>query len=249
MGKPVLVITGGSAGIGAATARLGAARGYAVALSYFGGREAAEALAADVTAASGVAMAMRADASDEAATADFFAAVDRLLGPVTALVNNAGITGPISTLDQVNAGMLDRVFATNVTGCFLALKQAIRRMATDLGGPGGAVVNVSSRAAALGSPNEWVHYASSKGAVNSFTIGAARELAPRGIRVNAVSPGLIDTGIHAKAGQPDRAARMAPGIPMQRAGTAEEVARVILWLLSDEAAYVTGALVPVSGGR
>ena len=247
--KPVLAITGGGAGIGAATARLGAARGYAVALSYRGGRAAAEALAAEITAGGGTAMAMHADAGDEAATSDFFAAIDRRLGPVTALVNNAGITGPMATLEQVDAAVLDRVLATNVTGCFLALKQAIRRMATDLGGPGGAVVNVSSRASELGGPNEWVHYAASKGAVDSFTIGAARELAPRGIRVNAVCPGLIDTDIHAKAGQPDRAARMAPGIPMQRAGTAEEVAKVILWLLSDEAAYVTGALLPVSGGR
>ena len=246
---PVLVITGGGAGIGAATARLGVARGYAVALSYRGGRAAAEALVAELSAAGGKAMAMHADAGDEAATSDFFAAVDRQLGPVTALVNNAGITGPVAALDQVDAAVLDRVLATNVTGCFLALKQAIRRMATDLGGPGGAVVNVSSRAAALGGPNEWVHYAASKGAVDSFTIGAAKELAPRGIRVNAVCPGLIDTDIHAKSGQPDRSERMAPTIPMQRAGTAEEVARVILWLLSDEAAYVTGALVPVSGGR
>ncbi len=247
--KPVLVITGGGAGIGAATARLGAARGYAVALSYRGGCEAAEALVVALTAAGGTAMAMHADAGDEAATSDFFTAVDRRLGPVTALVNNAGITGPVATLDAVDAAVLDRVFTTNVTGSFLALKQAIRRMATDLGGPGGAVVNVSSRAAALGGPNEWVHYAASKGAVDSFTIGAAKELAPRGIRVNAVCPGLIDTDIHPKAGQPDRLERMAPAIPMQRAGTAEEVARVILWLLSDEAAYVTGALVPVSGGR
>lgn len=247
--KPVLVITGGGAGIGAATARLGAARGYAVALSYRGGREAAEAVVAEITAGGGSAMAMRADAGDEAATSDFFAAVDHRLGRVMALVNNAGITGPVSTLDQIDAAVLDRVLATNVTGCFLALKQAIRRMATDLGGPGGAVVNVSSRAAGLGGPNEWVHYAASKGAVDSFTIGAAKELAPRGIRVNAVCPGLIDTDIHAKAGLPDRMARMAPSVPMQRAGTAEEVAKVILWLLSDEAAYVTGALVPVSGGR
>lgn len=246
---PVLVITGGGAGIGAATARLGSARGYAVAISYRGGRAAAEALAAELVAGGAAALAMHADAADEAATSDFFAAVDRQLGPVTALVNNAGITGPVSTLDQVDPAVLDLVFATNITGPFLALKQAIRRMATDLGGPGGAVVNVSSRAAALGGPNEWVHYAASKGAVDSFTIGAARELAPRGIRVNAVCPGLIDTDIHAKAGQPDRLERMAPGIPMRRAGTAEEVARVILWLLSDEAAYVTGALLPVSGGR
>ncbi len=249
MRKPVMVVTGGSSGIGAATARLGAARGYAVALSYRDSRVAAEALVAEIAAAGGAAMAVQADAADEAATADFFAAVDQALGPVTALVNNAGITGPIATLDQVEAAMLDRLLATNVTGCFLALKQAIRRMATDLGGPGGAVVNVSSRAAGLGGANDWVHYAASKGAVDSFTIGAARELAPRGIRVNAVSPGLIDTDIHAKAGRPGRAQQMAPNIPMQRAGTAEEVAKVILWLLSDEAAYVTGALVPVSGGR
>lgn len=247
--KQVLVVTGGAIGLGAATARLAAARGYAVAVSYRASRVAAEALVAEITAAGGEAMAMHADAGDEAATSDFFSAVDRRLGPLTALVNNAGITGPVATLEQVDGAVLDRVFGTNVEGYFFALKQAIRRMATDLGEAGGAVVNVSSRSAAIGGANHWMHYAASKGAVDSLTIGAARELAPRGIRVNAVSPGLINVGVHAKTVMHERMEQLLPTVPMQRAGTAEEVARVILWLLSDEAAYVTGAVVPVSGGR
>ena len=247
--KQVLVVTGGGIGIGAATVRLAAARGYAVAFSYRVNREPAQALVAEITAAGGEAMAVHADAGDEAATSDFFAAVDRRFGRVTALVNNAAITGPVGKLDQVDAAVLDRVLGTNVVGCFLALKQAVRRMATDLGGPGGAVVNVSSRAAELGGAGHWVHYAATKGAVDSFTIGAARELGPRGIRVNAVSPGLINTGVHAKTVMHERMEQLIPTVPLQRAGTAEEVAKVILWLLSEEAAYVTGAVVPVSGGR
>lgn len=249
MANPVIVITGGSQGIGAATARLAARRGYAVALSYRSGAEAAAGVVKDIRAHGGTALAVAADAASEADTARLFATVDRDLGRVSALVNNAGITGPITRLDQVSGPLLDEVLAINVKGCFLALREAILRMATDRGGPGGAVVNVSSRAAALGGPGEWVHYAASKGAVDTLTIGAAKELAPRGIRVNAVNPGLIATDIHARAGQPDRPTRMAPSVPMGRAGTAEEVAETILWLLSDQASYVTGALLPVGGGR
>jgi NAD(P)-dependent dehydrogenase (short-subunit alcohol dehydrogenase family) len=245
----VMVVTGGSQGIGAAVARLGVARGFDVALSYRNGRTAAENVVADIERAGGRAIAVRADAADERATELFFAAVDERLGRVTALVNNAGITGPVKKLDDVDGAMLAELMGINVTGPFIATREAVKRMATDRGGSGGAIVNISSRASSIGGGGEWVHYAASKGAVDTLTIGAARELAPRGIRVNAVSPGLIATEIHAKAGLPDRIERMGPLIPMGRAGTAEEVAKVVLWLLSEEASYVTGALVPVGGGR
>lgn len=245
----VMIVTGGSQGIGAATARLAAARGYRVALSYRSGAQHAAAVLADIRAAGGEAMAVQADAADEAATVALFAQVDAAFGPVTALVNNAGITGPIRKLDAVDAAMLGEVMDLNITGSFLALREAVKRMATDLGGAGGAIVNLSSRASDIGGANEFVHYAASKGAIDSFTIGAARELGPRGIRVNAVNPGMIETAIHAKAGDAGRTIRAIPVIPLGRVGTAEEVAKVILWLLSDEAAYVTGALVPIGGGR
>ena len=249
MNDKILVVTGGSTGIGAAVARTAAARGYAVALSYRTSAGPAEQLVADIRAAGGRAFAMRADSASVADTAAFFAAVDRQFGPLTALVNNAGITGPMSRIEDLDPAALDEVLAINVRGCFLALREAIPRMATDLGGAGGSVVNVSSRASEIGGAVEWVHYAASKGAVDTLTVGASRELAPRGIRVNAVNPGLIDTEIHAKAGMPDRAERFRPMIPMGRAGSAEEVADVILWLLSDQSSYVTGALVPIGGGR
>jgi len=246
---PVLLVTGGSQGIGAATARLAAKRGYAVCLTYLHSADAARTLVEEITDAGGTAMAVQADTGVESSVEELFARMDADLGRVTALVNNAGITGPFATLDRVTGEMLDQVMRVNVTGCFLVLREAIRRMATDLGGPGGAVVNVSSRASTLGGPGEWVHYAASKAAIDALTIGASKELASRGIRVNAVSPGLIDTEIHAKAGMPDRVERMAEGIPMRRAGTADEVAEAILWLLSSQASYVTGALVAVAGGR
>jgi NAD(P)-dependent dehydrogenase (short-subunit alcohol dehydrogenase family) len=249
MADKVLVVTGGRTGIGAAVARMAAAQGYAVGLSYRSSEEPARQVVEEIRRAGGRALAMKADSASPAETAAFFAAVDRELGRVTALVNNAGITGPISRIEALDPAALDQVLAINVKGCFLALREAILRMATDLGGQGGAVVNVSSRASEIGGANEWVHYAASKGAVDTFTVGASRELAPRGIRVNAVNPGLIDTEIHAKAGVPDRAERFRPMIPMGRAGSAEEVADVILWLLSDQSSYVTGALVPIGGGR
>ena len=240
--KQVLIVTGGSQGIGAATCRLAAARGWAVCLSYSRDPAPADALVHEITAAGGQAIAVRADAADEAATAALFHQA-ATLGPITGVVVNAGTTGPSSTIAALETGPLDTVLAINVRGAFLALREASRTMTT------GGIVMLSSRAAGLGGPGEWVHYAASKGAVDSMTLGAAKELAPRGIRVNALQPGLIDTAIHAKAGLHDRVERMGPGVPMGRAGTADEVARVILWLLSDEAAYVTGAIIPVSGGR
>lgn len=249
MADRVLVVTGGSTGIGAAVARMAAAAGYAVALSYRHSPGPAGRVVDAIRAAGGRAFAMQADSASPAETAAFFAEVDRAFGPLTALVNNAGITGPTSRIEALDPAALDEVLAINVKGCFLALREAIPRMATDLGGAGGAVVNVSSRASEIGGAGEWVHYAASKGAVDTLTIGASRELAPRGIRVNAVNPGLIDTDIHAKAGMPDRTERFRPMIPMGRAGSAEEVADVILWLLSDSSSYVTGALVPIGGGR
>ena len=244
----VIIVTGGSQGIGAAVCRGAAARGWDVCLSYSRGQAEAEAVVAGIEAAGGRALAVQADAADGDAVARLFQAASGL-GRVTALVNNAGITGPLATIDALDAAGLDRVLAVNVRGAFLAVQEAVRCMATDLGGAGGAIVNVSSRASQLGGSGEWVHYAASKGFVDTLTLGAARELAPRGIRVNAVLPGLIDTAIHAKAGQQDRVARMAASIPMGRAGTADEVAETILWLLSDQASYVTGAILSVSGGR
>lgn len=247
--KPVVVVTGGSQGIGAAVARLAAQRGYAVAISYQRARDLAEGVVSEIRQAGGQAIAAQAEMADEASIVAFFEMVDREVGRLSALVNNAGITGPVATLEAVTSAILDDVMGVNVRGAFLVLREAVARMATDRGGQGGAIVNISSRAAELGGPNEWVHYAASKGAVDTLTIGAAKELAGRGIRVNAVSPGLIETEIHAKAGMPDRVHRMASGVPMGRAGTADEVARVVLWLLSDEASYVTGAIIPVGGGR
>ena len=238
----VLVITGGSQGIGAATARLAARHGWSVCLSYSANAAEADSVIQSITAAGGRALAGKADAADEAATARLFE-VAAALGPITGVVANAGITGPVSPIADLAASDLDRVLAVNVRGAFLTLREAARRMAE------GAVVTISSRASQLGSPGEWVHYAASKGAVDSLTLGAAKELAPRGIRVNAVLPGLIDTAIHEKAGMPGRVEAMASAIPLRRAGTPEEVAKVVLWLLSDDSAYVTGALLPVSGGR
>ncbi|MBV8521424.1 MAG: SDR family oxidoreductase [Acetobacteraceae bacterium] len=245
----VLVVTGGSQGIGAACARLAAARGYAVAISYLRAEALAQELAAEIRSSGGQAIAVPADGAQEGDVVRFFETVDAELGRCSALVNNAGITGPVAPVENITTAILDEVFGINVRGAFLALREAVLRMATDRGGTGGAIVNISSRAAALGGAGEWVHYAASKAAVDTLTIGAAKELASRGIRVNAVSPGLIATEIHAKAGMPGRAERMGANVPLGRAGTAEEVARTVLWLLSEEASYITSANVPVSGGR
>ncbi len=244
-----LIVTGGSSGIGAAVARLAATRGYAVAINYSRDDAAAYAVVAEIGALGGSAIAVRGDVSHEADVVELFASATRELGPVTALVNNAGITGPLARLDEIDAATIERVLAVNVTGSMLCAREAVKRMSTKHGGAGGAIVNVSSAASRLGSGGEFIHYAVSKGAIDTLTIGLAREVATEGIRVNAVSPGLIDTGIHAKSGAPDRASRLAPNIPMKRPGRAEEVAESILWLLSPAASYVTGAVLSVSGGR
>ncbi|MBS0638926.1 MAG: SDR family oxidoreductase [Proteobacteria bacterium] len=252
MGKNVqnvMIVTGGSQGIGAAVARLAGARGYAVAFTYQSNRSLADAVAADITDAGGQALAIQAEMADEGSILSLFRTVDEAFGPVSALVNNAGTPGPITPIDGVTSDILDTVLAVNVRAPFLLIREAVKRMATDRGGAGGAIVNVSSRAAGLGGAGEWIHYAASKGALDSLTIGASRELAPRGIRVNAVSPGLIETDLHARAGAPDRVARLTPGVPMGRSGSVEEVATAVLWLLSPEASYITGVNVPVSGGR
>jgi NAD(P)-dependent dehydrogenase (short-subunit alcohol dehydrogenase family) len=247
--KPILLVTGGSRGIGAATARLAAARGYSVCFSYRSNGTAADAVAAEITAAGGEALAVQADVAVEADVLRLFETVDRRPGRLQALVNNAGILEHHMRVDQMSAGRIERVFATNVIGSFLCAREAVRRMSTRHGGRGGAIVNVSSVAATLGAPNEYVDYAASKGAVDTLTIGLAREVATEGIRVNAVRPGVIYTDIHASGGEPARVDRVKSAVPMQRGGHAEEVARAILWLLSDDASYTTGALIDVSGGR
>ena len=245
----MLLVTGGSRGIGAAVVRLAAGAGYPVAFTYVQDAAAAESLATDIGAGGGRAFAVRADVAVEDDIVRAFDAAEAELGPLAGLVNNAGITGPLRRVEAGDAAMLERVFAGNVIGTLLGAREAVRRMSTAHGGAGGAIVNVSSVAARLGGPGDYVHYAASKGAVDSLTVGLAREVASEGIRVNAVSPGLIETEIHAATGDPGRLARMVPGVPMRRAGTAEEVAQTILWLLSPAASYVTGANLDVSGGR
>lgn len=245
----VMIVTGGSQGIGEAIARLAGARGYAVALTYKSSRERADRVAAEIVAAGGRAIAVQAEMAEEASILALFERVDATFGPLTALVNNAGTPGPAGMIDAITAAVLDEVLAVNVRAPFLLIREAVARMATDRGGAGGAIVNVSSRAAELGGANEWIQYAASKGALDSLTIGAAKELGPRGIRVNAVSPGLIQTELHARSGLPDRLEKLLPGVPMARVGSAGEVAQAVLWLASDEASYISGAIVPISGGR
>jgi NAD(P)-dependent dehydrogenase (short-subunit alcohol dehydrogenase family) len=245
----VMIVTGGSQGIGAAVARLAAAKGYAVALTYQSNQAMGDAVVRDIAAAGGKAIAIQAEMASEASILAMFETVDKQLGPITALVNNAGTPGPTCTLDGVTAEIVDHVMTVNVRAPFLLIREAAARMGTDRGGKGGSIVNISSRAAELGGAGEWVHYAASKGALNSLTIGASKELASKGIRVNAVSPGLIETDLHARAGLPDRLTKMVAGVPMGRTGSAEEVAEAVLWLASDAASYVSGAIVPVSGAR
>jgi len=245
----VALITGASRGIGAATARLAASRGYAVCVNYAHDHDAAHALTSEIVASGGTALAACADVSIETEVVRLFDTVDRALGPLRALVNNAGVVESQTRVEHMDAARLSRLFAINVTGSFLCAREAVRRMSILRGGNGGAIVNVSSAASRLGSPGEYVDYAASKGAIDTFTIGLAREVAAEGIRVNAVRPGIIYTDIHASGGMPDRVERMKDNIPMRRGGDASEVATAILWLLSDEASYVTGTTIDVSGGR
>jgi len=245
----ILLVTGGSRGIGAATAVLAARAGWDVAINYTRDATAAEAVAAEVRALGRRAMVVQADVADEAQVLGMFAAVDASLGPVTGLVNNAGVVDLPARVDEMSLQRLQRMWAVNITGSFLCAREALKRMSRRHGGPGGAIVNLSSAAARLGSPNQYVDYAASKGAIDTFTLGLAREVAAEGVRVNGVRPGIIDTDIHASGGQPDRAAQMAPSVPLQRAGTSEEVAAAIVWLLSDEASYATGTTIDVTGGR
>jgi NAD(P)-dependent dehydrogenase (short-subunit alcohol dehydrogenase family) len=220
-----------------------------VAINYTRDATAAEAVAAEVRALGRRAMVVQADVADEAQVLAMFAAVDASLGHVTGLVNNAGVVDLPARVDEMSLQRLQRMWAVNITGSFLCAREALKRMSRRHGGPGGAIVNLSSAAARLGSPNQYVDYAASKGAIDTFTLGLAREVAGEGVRVNGVRPGIIDTDIHASGGQPDRAAQMAPSVPLQRAGTSEEVAAAIVWLLSDEASYATGTTIDVTGGR
>jgi NAD(P)-dependent dehydrogenase (short-subunit alcohol dehydrogenase family) len=247
--RKVLMITGAGRGIGAATARLAAARNHDLLLTWRGNQAAAEATAAACREAGAAVELVRADAGCEAETLAAFAALDARFGRIDGLVANAGITGPMRRLIDTSLADWDAVFRPNVYGLFLSLREAARRMSTARGGRGGAIVTLSSRAAEIGGAGEFIHYAASKGAVDTITVGFAREVAAEGIRVNAVNPGLIDTEIHAAAGAPDRIQRFGPMIPMGRGGSAEEVAEAILFLLSDAASYITGARLPVGGGR
>jgi NAD(P)-dependent dehydrogenase (short-subunit alcohol dehydrogenase family) len=247
--RGVLIVTGAGRGIGAAVALRAAKDGYAIAVNYARSEEAAEQVAAGIAAAGGKARAIQGDVASEADILRLFATTERELGPITALVNNAGITGGFAHVDDVSAETIARVLAVNVTGTILCAREAVKRMSTRHGGSGGAIVNISSMAAKLGGTGEWVHYAASKGAIDTYTIGLAREVAADGIRDNAVRPGLIESDIHADAGDPDRPARMAPNIPMRRSGSAEEVAEGVVWLLSPAASYVTGTILEIGGGR
>ena len=246
--KKIAIITGASRGIGAATALLAAERGYAVCVNYLRNRAAADAVVRAIERSGGKAIAVAADVSVEADVRRLFESVDKELGPLTALVNNAGILDRQMRVEDMGAARLNRVFATNITGYFLCAREAIRRMSIRHGGAGGAIVNVSSGASRTGSPGEYVDYAASKGAIDTMTVGLAREVAEEGIRVNAVRPAFIYTDIHASGGEPGRVNRVRQFVPMKRGGEAVEVARAILWLLSDEASYSAGALIDVTGG-
>lgn len=245
----VLLITGGSRGIGAATALLAASQGYAVAVNYTANSLAADEVVRQIRASGGTAITVQADVAVEADVLVMFKKVDAKLGRLTALVNNAGVVDMTSRVDAMRLERLQRMFAINVFGSFMCAREAIKRMSTRYEGGGGAIVNVSSAAARLGAPGQYVDYAAAKGAIDTFTLGLAKELAAEGIRVNAVRPGIIETEIHASGGLPNRVRDLSPQVPMQRAGTAAEVAEAIVWLISEKSAYSTGSIIDVAGGR
>lgn len=245
----VLLITGGSRGIGAATARLAASQGYAVAVNYSANSQAADEVVRQIRAHGGSAIAVQADVAIESEVLAMFGQVDAQLGRLSALVNNAGVVDVAARVDQMSLARWRRMFDIHVIGSMLCAREAVRRMSTRHGGAGGAIVNLSSVVSSLGAAGQYVDYAAAKGAIDAFTFGLGREVAGEGIRVNAVRPGIIDTEIHASGGQPDRARQAAPLIPMQRPGTADEVAQAIVWLLSDAASYTTASILDVSGGR
>lgn len=245
----VVIVTGSGRGIGAATAQLAARRGWAVCVNYLGKADRAETVVAGIRARGGKAIAVQGDVSQEADVRRIFERTDKELGTLSALVNNAGVILKAGKLQTLDASTVRRVLDVNVTGAFLCAQEAAKRMSTARGGAGGAIVNVSSVAAVLGGANQWLHYAAAKGAVNTLTLGLAKELAPEGIRVNAVMPGLVNTEIHAEVGMAERLQKVLPQVPMGRIGTPEECAEAILWLMSGEAAYMVGAIIPLTGGR
>jgi NAD(P)-dependent dehydrogenase (short-subunit alcohol dehydrogenase family) len=249
MNAPVLLVTGGSRGIGAATALAAAQAGYAVAVNYQSNSLAANEVVRSIRDSGGQAMALQADVSREDEVMAMFARMDAKWGPLAALVNNAGVVDVSSRVDAMGVARLSRMLNTHVLGSFVCAREAVLRMSTRYGGTGGGIVNLSSAASRMGSPGQYVDYAACKGAIDTFTIGLAKEVAAEGIRVNAVRPGIIETDIHASGGEPDRAQRLAPQVPMQRPGSAQEVANAIVWLLSPQASYCTGALLDVGGGR
>lgn len=247
--QPVLLVTGGSRGIGAAICLLAARKGWRVAVNYAANKAAADAVVREIEASGGEAFAIRGDVGDAADIVAMFQSVDERFGRLDGLANNAGIVDAPARVDEMSAERIERMMRINITGSILCAAEAVRRMSSRHGGKGGAIVNISSMAAIIGSPSQYVDYAASKAAIDTFTIGLAREVATEGVRVNAVRPGVIDTEIHASGGLPDRARDMAPTIPMQRAGTAGEIADAVLYLLSSEASYITGSILNVSGGR
>ena len=249
MTSPLLLITGGGRGIGAACAQLAGRRGYTVCINYLRDADAAMAVAGAIEHAGGSALTIQADVAREAEVLRMFAEIDARFGRLDALVNNAAILGKQMRVDRMDAARIERILATNVTGSFLCAREAVKRMSTAHGGVGGAIVNISSRAAVLGSAGEYVDYAASKAAVDALTIGLSKEVAAEGIRVNGVRPGLIRTDMHASGGEPGRVSRLQGSVPMGRGGEAEEVAEAVLWLLSPQASYTTGSFIDVSGGR